>query len=137
MRCNGVESMNALPGEDGSGSRSLRRKARKLDLPLPVRPQMATFDPAGMVRVILRRAGAVVLSVLGGVSFAWLLVVGGLRVMRGYIFQLNHTALRPLFEWDNILIVSVFWRHCFVERLEPGYSTDRSFEPSIEYDEAR
>ena len=64
-----MESMNAVPGEDGTGSRSLTRKARRLDLPLPVRPQMATFDPAGMVRVILWRAGAVVVSVLGGVSF--------------------------------------------------------------------
>lgn len=57
--------------------------------------------------------------------------------MSGYVFQLNHTALRPLFEGDDILIVSVFWLHCFVECLESGYSTDRSFEPGIEYDEAR
>lgn len=68
-RCNGVESMNAVPGDEGRGSRSLRRKARRLDFPLPVRPQTATFDPEGMVSVMLRRAVAVVVSVLSGVSF--------------------------------------------------------------------
>lgn len=63
-----MESMNAVPGEDGRGSRSLSRNARRLDLPLPVRPQIATFEPAGMVRVMLRRAGEVVISVLHRVS---------------------------------------------------------------------
>lgn len=68
MRCNGVESISAVPTEEGRGSRSFSRKARRLDLPLPVRPQMANFDPAGMVRLTLRRAGAVVESVLYWVS---------------------------------------------------------------------
>lgn len=63
-----MESMNAVPGEDGRGSSSLSRKARRLDFPLPVRPQMATFEPADMVRVMLRRAGEDVISVLCGVS---------------------------------------------------------------------
>lgn len=65
-----MESMSAMPDEEGRGSRSLRMKASKLDLPLPVRPQMATLEPDGILREILRRAGAVVESVLDTVSFA-------------------------------------------------------------------
>jgi hypothetical protein len=33
------------PSELGIGSRSLRRRAKRLDLPLPVRPQIAIFSP--------------------------------------------------------------------------------------------
>lgn len=34
----------------------MRSRAIRLDLPLPVRPQMATFSPAVMVRLMSRRA---------------------------------------------------------------------------------
>lgn len=51
------------------GSRILSRRARRLDLPLPVRPQMATFSPGWMVRVILSRASGISLSILSSSLF--------------------------------------------------------------------
>lgn len=39
-----------------SGSRSFRRRAMRLDLPLPVRPQIAIFSPGLIVKWMLRRA---------------------------------------------------------------------------------
>ena len=56
MRWSGVLSIIALPAVSERGSRSLRRRAMMLDLPLPVRPQMATFSPELIVRWMSRRA---------------------------------------------------------------------------------
>ena len=57
MRMRGVLSIVAWSSVvERKGSSSLRRRARRLDLPLPVRPQMATFSPELMVRWMLRRA---------------------------------------------------------------------------------
>jgi hypothetical protein len=51
-----VSSIIALWAVSGVGSRSLRRRAMRLDLPEPVRPQIATFSPEFMVRWMLLRA---------------------------------------------------------------------------------
>lgn len=56
MRCSGVLSMTIFPVLEESGSRSLSRREIRLDLPLPVRPQMATFSPDVMVRWMSRSA---------------------------------------------------------------------------------
>lgn len=57
--------MMAFPAVSAVGSRSLRSRAIRLDLPLPVRPQMATFSPALIVRSIAQSAR------LGGVLSVW------------------------------------------------------------------
>lgn len=55
-------SMIAFPAVSGVGLRSLRSRAMRLDLPLPVRPQIATLSAVLIVRLILRRAKLDVLS---------------------------------------------------------------------------
>lgn len=62
MRWSGVLSIIAFPAVSGVGLRSLRRRAMRLDLPLPVRPQIATLSPVLIVRLMLRRAKLDVLS---------------------------------------------------------------------------
>lgn len=49
-------SIMAFPAVSTRGSRSLRSRAMKLDLPLPVRPQMAIFSPEFIVILMSRRA---------------------------------------------------------------------------------
>jgi hypothetical protein len=68
--------MVTSPGGLGRGSRSLSNRAMRLDLPLPVRPQMAIFSPARIVRLMSRRARLVVSVAWSSDLFGELVLLG-------------------------------------------------------------
>ena len=61
-RWSGRSSIITFSAVVDSGSRSFRRRATRLDLPLPVRPQIAIFSLELMFSWMSRRARLVVVS---------------------------------------------------------------------------